>query len=259
MRRGLLAAAAFLILLAGGYLALRDSSTFAVRDVEVRGATGPDAAKIELALRDAARAMTTLNADAAELAKAVGRYPTVKGVEVDRDLPHGLAVRVLEKRAVATVTRGGRKIPLASDGRLLDGATPPSDVPALQVEGATGTRVSDTRGRQLVELVAAAPSALRRRATEATVTDLGLTLEMKDGPRLYFGTADDLNAKWTAVARVLADPAAEGATYLDVRVPERVAAGGLGELAADEQEAETQTESGVPAAPEAAPSTSTGA
>lgn len=95
MRRGLLAAAAFLILLAGGYLALRDSSTFAVRDVEVRGATGPDAAKIELALRDAARAMTTLNADAAELAKAVGRYPTVKGVEVDRDLPHGLAVRVL--------------------------------------------------------------------------------------------------------------------------------------------------------------------
>lgn len=132
-------------------------------------------------------------------------------------------------------------------------------MPALQVEGATGTRVSDTRGRQLVELVAAAPSALRRRATEATVTDLGLTLEMKDGPRLYFGTADDLNAKWTAVARVLADPAAEGATYLDVRVPERVAAGGLGELAADEQEAETQTESGVPAAPEAASSTSTGA
>lgn len=259
MRRGLLAAAAFLILLVGGYLALRDSSTFAVRDVEVRGATGPDAAKIELALRDAARDMTTLNADAGELAKSVGRYPTVKGVEVDRDLPHGLTVRVLEKRAVATVVRGGRKVPLASDGRLLDGATPPSDVPALQVEGAGGSRIDDRQGRQLVELVAAAPSALRRRATKATVTDMGLTLQMKDGPELFFGTAEALDAKWKAVARVLADASAEGATYLDVRVPERVAAGGLGELASDEPDAESQAESEIPTTPETAPSPSTGA
>ena len=29
-------------------------------------------------------------------------------------------------------------------------------------------------------------------------------------------------------ARVLADPSAAGDTYLDVRIPERVAAGGLG-------------------------------
>lgn len=259
MGRALLAAAALAIALVGGYLLLRDSSTFAVRDVAVRGASGPDASKIELALTDAARDMTTLNVDADELRAAVDRYPTVKGVEVDRDLPHGLTVTVLERRAVATVERGGRRIPLASDGRLLDGATPPDNVPALQVERIVGSRIDDPKGDQLVKLVAAAPDALRRRATRATLGEQGLTLQMKEGPELYFGTATALTAKWTAVARVLADPAAEGATYIDVRVPERAAAGGLGELADPTAGAVTPDQTGVTTAPDAATSTSTGA
>jgi cell division protein FtsQ len=56
----------------------------------------------------------------------------------------------------------------------------------------------------------------------------GLTVELRDGPPLIFGTRDDAPAKWAAAARVLAEPSAAGATYLDLRVPGRVAAGGLG-------------------------------
>ena len=56
----------------------------------------------------------------------------------------------------------------------------------------------------------------------------GLTIDLRDGPPLLFGTRDDAVAKWAAAARVLAEPSAAGATYLDLRVPGRVAAGGLG-------------------------------
>jgi len=49
-----------------------------------------------------------------------------------------------------------------------------------------------------------------------------------------------------AAARVLAEPSAAGAVYLDVRVPRRVAAGGLGTVP---QEAPTAN----PQAPEANP------
>ena len=42
-----------------------------------------------------------------------------------------------------------------------------------------------------------------------------------------FGDGEDARAKWTAAARVLAEPSAAGATYLDLRIPGRVAAGGL--------------------------------
>lgn len=255
LRRAPFAAAAVLIALAGAYLLLRDSSVFEVRDVAVQGASGPDAPKVEQALKSAARDMTTLNVDAGELRDAARQYPTVKDVVVDRDLPHGVTLTVREKRPVAVIDHNGRKVPLAADGRLLQGATPPDDLPQLSLERVVGTQVTDKRGRQLVELVAAAPTALRRRALTAQITgEHGLTLKMDEGPDLYFGTPSDLQAKWKAASRVLADPTAEGATYVDVRVPERAAAGGLTpltdpEATTDEQGAPQEVPAQTPASP----------
>ena len=250
MRRALLAAAALTLALTGGYFFARDSTLFEIRKVTVTGASGPDAPKVESLLRQAAGDMTTLNADAGELQEAAAAYPTVKSVEIDRHLPHDVTLIVHEKRPVATVDAGGRKIPLAADGRLLTGATPPENLPRLQLDHPTGNRISDARGRQLVALVAAAPSALRRRADEAQLSqDTGLTLKMDRGPDLYFGTATDLPAKWKAAARVLADPTAEGATYVDVRVPERAAAGGLAPLVEPDADQE------MPATEQPSPST----
>lgn len=250
LRRALLAAAATLLVLTGGYVFARDASMFDIREVAVTGASGPDAPKVESLLRQAARDMTTLNADAGELEEAAAAYPTVKSVDIDRHLPRGVTLIVNENRPVATVESSGRKVPLAADGRLLTGATPPEDLPALKVEQPTGSRISDRRGRHLLALVAAAPLPLRKRAREAQLTeDTGLTLRMDRGPDLYFGAPADLPAKWQAAARVLADPTAEGATYIDVRVPERAAAGGLAPLADPSQDPE------VPATEQALPST----
>jgi cell division protein FtsQ len=235
MRRRLLrwapiAAAALLVAAVVAYFALRDASTFAITAVDVRGTSGPDAPKVEAALRQAARERTLLNVDADGLRRAVERYPTVKAVEIDRDLPHDVTLTVVERRPVAVVRTAGRRIALAADGRLLRGATPPEDVPELAVAAARGERIEDRRGRPLVALAAAAPDALRRRAVRASLTARGLTMTMDRGPDLFFGAPTDLRAKWTAVARVLADPTAEGATYVDVRVPDRAVAGGLAPL-----------------------------
>ena len=52
-------------------------------------------------------------------------------------------------------------------------------------------------------------------------------MQMRDGPELIFGDATRARAKWIAATRVLADPEAEGASYIDVRLPGRPAAGGL--------------------------------
>ena len=260
LRRAPYVAAALLIALAGAYVALRDSSMVSIDRVEVRGASGPDAPKIEVALREAAQQMTTLNVDADELRETVDRFPTVTGVEVDRGFPHEVTLTVLERRPVAVIETGGRKVPLTADGRLLQGATPPENVPALALtDRAPGSRIDDARGRRLVALAAAAPAALRGRAVRASLTDKGLTMTMDRGPDLFFGGPEDLQGKWKAVARVLADPSAEGATYIDARVPERVAAGGLAPLVTEQDEAQAED----PAQPEVpateAPSTSTGA
>jgi cell division protein FtsQ len=52
-------------------------------------------------------------------------------------------------------------------------------------------------------------------------------VELRRGPELVFGDPTRARAKWAAAARVLAEPSAKGAVYLDIRVPERVAAGGV--------------------------------
>ena len=55
----------------------------------------------------------------------------------------------------------------------------------------------------------------------------GIVVELRDGPELIFGDATRVRAKWIAAVRILADPEAAGASYIDVRLPGRPAAGGL--------------------------------
>jgi cell division protein FtsQ len=62
------------------------------------------------------------------------------------------------------------------------------------------------------------------------------------------GSTERPRAKWAAAARVLSDSSSEGATYIDVRLPERPAAGGFpagtdsaGETTASTDEASTSS------------------
>jgi cell division protein FtsQ len=73
----------------------------------------------------------------------------------------------------------------------------------------------------------AAPAPLLHRTDELTLDGRGVVASLSNGPQLVFGDGADARAKWAAAAAVLADRSSAGATYLDLRVPGRVAAGGL--------------------------------
>jgi cell division protein FtsQ len=93
------------------------------------------------------------------------------------------------------------------------------------------------------------------------VGERGWTLPLRDGPTLYFGGFERLAAKWAAAATVLADRSSAGATYLDLRLPERPAAGGLEDPAATQGPSATGTTPGATATPgtiTTAPPTTTG-
>lgn len=234
----LLAAACGAAALLVAALWLRDASFVRVSEVAVTGASGPDAPRIEAALRAAARDMTTLHVREDELRDAVAPFPTVGDIEVARDLPDRLRIEVVEREPVAVVGEGDERTPVTASGTVLRGATPPDDLPSID----------HARDRRVLDLLAAAPRPLLRRAERAFHGERGLTVRMAEGPTLYFGTATHLDAKWAAAARVLADPAAEGATYVDVRVPERAAAGGLAPVAQEDEEPAPGATTGVPPA-----------
>jgi cell division protein FtsQ len=221
------ACAAVLVLLAGGWLWLRDSSLVAVRHVSVSGLSGSDAPRVRAALQVAAHDMTTLHVRNGQLATAVEPFPAVRAVEAHADFPHGLRIVVHEHVAVGAIAVGSGRVAVAADGTLLRG-TATNGLPVIDVRVSPGgDALTDRRARRAVALLAAAPPALRARLRRVYMGPRGLTAPLQNGPVLYFGGAERLSAKWTAATVVLANRTSAGASYLDLRLPERPAAGGL--------------------------------
>ncbi len=227
LRIALLATLIALPLLGGGWLWLRHSSLVAVQHVRVSGVHGSEAQAIEAALTGAAKRMSTLDVSTSKLRAAVASYPVVGDVRVRTSFPHGLRIEVIEQSPVATLTAGGVKTAVAADGVVLGEAHASSSLPTLssQVQLTPGEHVREAALLGALTVLGAAPKALAKFAERAYSGSKGLTLLMHGGLRVYFGDASRPHAKWTSLVRVLADPGSVGASYVDVRVPERPAAG----------------------------------
>jgi cell division protein FtsQ len=213
--------------LAGGWLWLRHSSLVAVRQVRVSGAHGADATAIDSALTAAARRMSTLDVDAAALRAAVAAYPIVGAVQVHPSFPHALRIRVIEQPPVAVASFDGTSTALAADGVVLGTAHASKSLPTLAATAqlSPGERVHSPMLLGALAVLGAAPAPLARDAVRAYESAKGLTVVLRGGLLAYFGDAARPHAKWLALARVLADAGSAGATYVDVRVPDRPAAG----------------------------------
>jgi cell division protein FtsQ len=219
-------AVAALVLAGAGLLWLRDSSLVAVDHVAVTGATGRSAADIRSALRRVGSTMTVLHVRKGDLRQAVARYPIVKDLEVSTDFPHTLVIRVIPHNAVAYVTVGGRRVPVARDGTLLRDARMDPELPAVSGQpAAQDDHLTDRATLDEVALLGAAPRAMRSLVDGVRRDDSGLHVHLRSGPRLDFGRATRLQAKWISAARVLGDPRAAGAAYVDLSTPDRPVAG----------------------------------
>lgn len=239
---GLLRLALLVVVLAalagGGWLWLRDSSLVQVTDVKVDGATSSESARVRSALATAAETMTTLHPDPAALKAAVAPYASVESVRVATSFPHGMTISVIERRPVAAFERAGARVPLTGGGVVLRGVTADRDLPTLRLaRPIDGPRVTDKRVLGALEVARTAPRQLLHVAQGLSVDSRGVVVTLQNGPELVFGSGEEASAKWTAAARVLAEPSAAGAVYLDLRVPGRVAAGGLAPVPQETPEA----------------------
>lgn len=221
------------VLLGGGWMWFRDSALVRVKSVKVIGLSTNESEQVRTALTDAARNMSTLHIDSKGLQAAVERFPSVADLRVQADFPHGLTIEVTERQPIAEVDLDGERIPVGAGGRLMRGVNLTRTLPVLHATRITGDRLEDPSALGAVAVLAAAPPVLRKRVLKVWTGPKGLMVELNAGPTIFFGTQGRPVAKWMATARVLAEPSAAGAVYLDVRTPERVAAGGLGQLPAE--------------------------
>jgi cell division protein FtsQ len=240
--------------LIGGWLWVRDSSLVAVRRVRVAGVSGPDAAQVRSALVTAAHNMTTLDVQIGQLRTAVAPYPVVKHLAVQTQFPHGMTIHVTEQVPVAIVVGGGRRIAASGDGTLLRDVTPAASLPTVSLPVAPGGSHLSGSALGQVRLLAAAPYQLLAKISAVSDNSTsGLVAQLRNGPSIYFGDSGQLAAKWTAAVAVLGDAGSAGASYIDVTIPSRPAAG----AASDAPTGAPATTDG--ASPTAAPTVAGGA
>jgi cell division protein FtsQ len=215
--------------LIGGYFWVRDSSLASVDTVRIAGITGPEAPDVRAALEQAAREMTTLHVDEKRLRRAVAVYPQVKDLEVEAKPLHELRITVVERQPVALLSAGGQRVPVAGDGTLLRGRVSSADLPAIKASALpAGPTVTDPQELRLLSVLSGAPEAMRRHVDRIEVDRTQLVAVLRGaGPQIVLGDWSRPHAKWVAAARVLGDSSSEGAGYIDVRLPERPAAGGF--------------------------------
>jgi cell division protein FtsQ len=232
--------------LALGWLWLRDSSFTAVKRVSITGSGSSEQAEVRRALETSARGMSTLHVDAKALHAVVEPFASVADLRIRPDFPHDLRIEVIEHEPVATVRAGASSVPATGGGLLLAGVRA-DDLPTVTTNTRLdGRHVTDKRTLAELAVAAAAPPDLRARAERLFYGAGGMTLELRDGPELVFGSSGAAREKWRAAARVLAEPSSAGAAYLDLRVPNLVSAGGVGPVEPEQ----TPVATGIPSNPQ---------
>jgi len=213
--------------LGGGWLWFRHSSFVGAQRIRISGVAGPEAAAIEAALTSAAHGMSTLAPNPSVLEAAVARFPQVSGVRAVPSFPHGLKIIVAEQPPVAALVVSGMRTAVAADGVVLGPSLAWGTLPNVAAGSlpAPGSHLHDPLLLEAAAVLGAVPRPLAGLLSRAYVGPRGLTVAMRNGLLVYFGDATRPHAKWLSLLSVLADPSSAGASYVDVRLPGRPAAG----------------------------------
>lgn len=232
--RALLAALLVTLLLGGGFMLFRDSSFVAVQQVQIVGVRGPQSAAVSEALESAARQMSTMDYSAGGLQAAVAKYPIVRSVAVRTSFPHKMWIDVSEQPPVAQLADAGQRSAVAANGVVLGASFVSGALPTISAHAipSVGAKVHEAQLRSYLTVLGATPAPLLPLVSGVFVGQQGLTVKMANGLLIYFGDDSRPHAKWDALVTVLTSPGTSGASYVDVRLPERPAAkvqsGGVG-------------------------------
>ena len=220
---------ALLVLACGAYVAALETSVFAVRTIDVRGATPQIRAEATQAL-SGELGRSLLRVDGADLDRRLSTLPGVSSLEYDRAFPNTLRVTIRAERPVLVLRRGRDAFLVSTTGRVLRTLAHPhlSSLPRVWLPSHTpvsvGARLQPGTGRG----AAVALAALRGVRLPAAVHDVRvdgqeLTVVLSSGFELRLGDAGDVRLK-LAIARRIFRIAGVGPTsvgYLDISVPER--------------------------------------
>jgi cell division protein FtsQ len=196
---------------AGTWLVLF-SKYLSVQEVEVMG-TGLLSADDIRAAADVPDGQALARVDLVAIERRVEALAPVADAEVSRKWPDHVSITVTERTPVAVVEIGGRIRGMDGDGVVFrDYPRAPGNLPLVRTTGRTGGEALS----EAAAVVSALPTALARRVQYLSVVTVDqITLVLRDGRQVLWGSAEESDAK----AEVLVALLRQQAKTYDVSVP----------------------------------------
>jgi cell division protein FtsQ len=188
------------------------SSTLTVKHVDVRGESLLSQQQV-LAAAQVPSGAHLVELDLGAIRARVAGLAPVKHVDVSRDWPDGVLIRITERHAVAVVQIAGRYQAMDSDGVLFRTyARPPAGLPRVL---STATVSSDALA-EAARVIGSLPSGVAARVDHVGVRGIDqVTLTMRSGATVIWGSDAQSVLKAEVLVKLLTHPAR---TY-DVSVP----------------------------------------
>jgi cell division protein FtsQ len=221
-RTGALAALALVLVGLGGWLVV-NSPVFAVRHIRVLGNLTLTADEVT-SLSGASTGDNLFRVSPDDMEESLLRNPWVADVRVEREWPSTIVLRVVERRS-AGWARGpdGGRVLVAGDGTVLSPVDEkPNELPSLgslKVVPKPGGLYSGPRA--VLEVAASFPLGLRREVAGVRTGERGVTLRLRLGGAVLYGSSASADAKNAALVSILRRVRNEGLEidYVDLRIP----------------------------------------
>jgi cell division protein FtsQ len=211
--RYLLVVVVVLAAVAGAVWAVGYSSWLGVETIDVSGAQTVDAADIRTRSGiDVGEPLARIDLAAAE--RRIGALAVVRSVDVTRQWPHGVLISIEERVPIAVVEIGGRLRGMDADGVVFrDYKKAPPGLP--HVVTAVGT--TSAALEEAAKVISALPEDLTLIVDHVQVDTVDeISLVLKDGRTVVWGSADESDTKADVLATLLATVQAQ---VYDVSVP----------------------------------------
>ena len=208
----LLALALVVALVVGGTWLVLFSPYLAVKDVRVSGTGLLSAGDVRAAAEvPEGRPLARVDLDAIE--RRVEALAPVADATVVRTWPDAVSITIEERAAIAVVEIGGRVRGMDDGGVIFrDFPRSPKNLPLVRTTGRTGGEALS----EAAAVISALPAALARRVQYLSVVTVDqITLVLRDGRQVLWGSAEESAAKAEVLVALLPEPAQ---TY-DVSVP----------------------------------------
>ncbi|MFJ8299333.1 cell division protein FtsQ/DivIB [Streptomyces sp. NPDC094447] len=221
--RVLLLALAVLLLAAGGLWALYGSNWFRVERVKTSGTSVLTPREIEAAAAVPMGApLVTVDTEAIEARLRRG-FPRIESVDVVRSWPHGIGLKVTERKPVLLIEKGGRFVEVDATGmRFATVDTAPRGIPRLVLDSAASPSLrrfgAERLLREAVRVRGELPAEIARDTRVVRVTSYdSVTLELTRGRTVFWGSGEHGPVKARVLTALL--KATPKAGHFDVSAP----------------------------------------